>query len=153
MHRPSLTLRVPDHPSDNSLHESARLEHTFRFAKQTLGWTTPKLRTLQAADRWTWILIVAHTQLRLARPLAADLRRPWEKSTTLGRLTPARLRRGFRNIAAHLACPARVPKPRGTGIGRPLGVKNKQRAPRYEVGKTVKRPETLKGIGKPGRSW
>ena len=46
------------------------LEHTFRFAKQTLGWTTPKLRTPQAADRWTWILIVAHTQLRLARPLA-----------------------------------------------------------------------------------
>lgn len=54
------------------------LEHTFRFAKQTLGWTTPKLRTPDAADRWTWILIVAHTQLRLARPLAADLRRPWE---------------------------------------------------------------------------
>lgn len=49
------------------------LEHTFRFAKQTLGWTTPKLRTPEAADRWTWILIVAHTQLRLARPLAEDL--------------------------------------------------------------------------------
>ncbi|WP_416477275.1 hypothetical protein [Streptomyces sp. LKA04] len=54
------------------------LEHTFRFAKQTLGWTTPKLRTPGAADRWTWILIVAHTQLRLAQPLATDLRRPWE---------------------------------------------------------------------------
>ncbi|MDX3501184.1 hypothetical protein PV689_04590 [Streptomyces sp. ATCC51928] len=25
------------------------LEHTFRFAKQTLGWTTPKLRTPEAA--------------------------------------------------------------------------------------------------------
>ncbi|GAA2340349.1 hypothetical protein GCM10010376_71470 [Streptomyces violaceusniger] len=25
--------------------------------------------------------------------------------------------------------------------------------PRYDVGKTVKRPETLKAIGKPGRSW
>ncbi|WSL95626.1 transposase [Streptomyces sp. NBC_01718] len=58
------------------------LEHTFCFAKQTLGWITPKLRTLEAADRWTWILIVAHTQLQLARPLAADLRRPWEKPTT-----------------------------------------------------------------------
>ena len=58
------------------------LEHAFRFAKQTLGWTTPKLRTPEAADRWTWILVVAHTQLRLARPLAADLRRPWEKPAT-----------------------------------------------------------------------
>ncbi|MFK0238909.1 NF041680 family putative transposase [Streptomyces vinaceus] len=129
------------------------LEHTFRFAKQTLGWTTPKLRTPDAADRWTWLLIVAHTQLRLVRPLAADLRRPWERPTTSGRLTPARVRRGFRNIRAHLACPARVPKPQGAGPGRPPGAKNKHRAPRYDVGKTVKRPETLKAIGKPGRSW
>ncbi|MFF0087096.1 hypothetical protein ACFYR1_46690 [Streptomyces canus] len=37
--------------------------------------------------------------------------------------------------------------------GRPPGAKNKHRAPRYDVGKTVKRPETLKDIGKPGRSW
>jgi hypothetical protein len=129
------------------------LEHTFRFAKQTLGWTTPKLRTPEAADCWTWILIVAHTQLRLARPLAADLRRPWEKPTASDRLTPARRRRGFRNIRAHLACPARVPKPRGTGPGRLPGTKNKRRAPRYDVGKTVKRPEILKAIGRPGRSW
>lgn len=70
------------------------LEHTFRFAKQTLGWATPKLRSPEAADRWTWILIVAHTQLRLARPLTKDLRRPWEKPTTSDRLTPARVRRG-----------------------------------------------------------
>jgi hypothetical protein len=55
------------------------LEHTFRLFKQTLGWTTPKIRSPQAAGRWTWIVIAAHTQLRLARPLAADLRRPWEK--------------------------------------------------------------------------
>ncbi|WUT78861.1 transposase [Streptomyces sp. NBC_00669] len=129
------------------------LEHTFPFAKQTLGWTTPKLRTPEAADRWTWILIVAHTQLRLARPLAEDFRRPWEKPTPSNRLTPARVRRGFRNIRAHLACPARVPQPRGAGPGRPPGAKNKHRAPRYDVGKTVKRPETLKAIGKPGRSW
>jgi hypothetical protein len=66
----------------------------FRFAKQTLGWTTPKLRTPEAADRWTWILIAAHTQLRLTWPLAADLRRPWEKPITFDRLTPARVRRG-----------------------------------------------------------
>ena len=52
------------------------LEHTFRLFKQTLGWTRPKLRTPQAADRWTWLVIACHTQLRLARPLADDLRRP-----------------------------------------------------------------------------
>jgi len=41
------------------------LEHTFRFLKQTLGWTKPRIRTPAAADRWTWLVIGAHTQLRL----------------------------------------------------------------------------------------
>jgi hypothetical protein len=125
------------------------LEHTFRFAKQTLGWTTPKLRTPEAADRWTWILIVAHTQLRLARPLAVDLRRPWEKPTASDRLTPARVRRGFRNIRAHLACPAQVPKPRGAGPGRPPGAKNKHRAPRYDVGRPSNAPTPSKPSASP----
>ncbi len=52
------------------------LEHTFRLFKQTLGWTAPKIRTPEAADRWTWLILAVHTQLRLARHLATDLRRP-----------------------------------------------------------------------------
>src|SRR5207344_1393960 len=78
------------------------LEHTFRLFKQVLGWTAPKIRDPAAADRWTWIIIAAHAQLRLARPLAADLRRPWERPASPGRLTPARVRRGFRNIRAKI---------------------------------------------------
>jgi len=81
------------------------LEHTFRLVKQTLGWTAPKVRGPAAADRWTWLIIACHAQLRLARPLAADLRLPWEKPAPPGRLTPARVRRGFRNIRATLPCP------------------------------------------------
>jgi hypothetical protein len=49
------------------------LEHTFRLFGQVLGWTAPKLRDPAAADRWTWLIITAYAQLRLARPLAADL--------------------------------------------------------------------------------
>jgi hypothetical protein len=52
------------------------LEHTFRLIKQMLGWTAPKIRRPDTADLWTWLIIVAHTRLRLARPLAEDLRRP-----------------------------------------------------------------------------
>jgi hypothetical protein len=52
------------------------LEHTFRFLKQALGWARPHLRDPAAADRWTWLVLAAHTQLRLARPLAADHRLP-----------------------------------------------------------------------------
>ncbi len=31
------------------------LEHTFRFLKQTLGWTTPRVRHPEQADRWSWL--------------------------------------------------------------------------------------------------
>jgi hypothetical protein len=112
------------------------IEHTFRFLKQTLGWTRPRVRTPKQADRWTWLIIAAHTQLRLARDLAEDLRRPWEKpATEPRRLTPARVRRGFRNIRPTTPLPASAPKPARPGPGRPPGTKNKQRATRHHVGK------------------
>jgi hypothetical protein len=111
------------------------LEHTFRFFKQTLGWTTPKLRDPAAADRWTWLVIAAHTQLRLARELTTDLRRPWEQPCPPGRLTPARVRRGFRRLRAKITLPAGAPKPSRPGPGRPPGIPNRHRAPRHDVGK------------------
>jgi hypothetical protein len=119
------------------------LEHTFRLFKQTLGWTTPKIRTPAAADRWTWLVIAAHTQLRLARPLVVDLRRPWERPTHPGRLTPARVRRGFRNIRPTTLLPARAPKPSRPGPGRPPGSRNRHPATSHDVGKTVKRDRTI----------
>jgi len=119
------------------------LEHTFRLFKQTLGWTAPKIRTPVAGDRWTWLVIAAHTQLRLARPLVADLRRPWERPAAPGRLTPARVRRGFRNIRPTTLLPARAPKPSRPGPGRPLGSRNRHPATSHDVGKTVKRDRTV----------
>jgi DDE superfamily endonuclease len=113
------------------------LEHTFRFLKQTLGWTAPRLRDPAAADRWTWLVITAYTQLRLARELTVDLRRPWERPCPPGRLTPARVRRGFRHLRAKITLPARAPKPSHPGPGRPPGIPNQHRAPRQDVGKTL----------------
>jgi hypothetical protein len=109
------------------------IEHTFRLFKQTLGWTVPKLRTPQAADRWTWLILAAYTQLRLARPLAADLRRPWEKPAPPQRLSPTRVRRGFRHLRPQLGCPADAPKPTRPGPGRPAGQRNKRPAHRHDV--------------------
>jgi hypothetical protein len=117
------------------------IEHTFRLFKQTLGWTAPKLRDPEAADRWTWLIIACHTQLRLARGLAEDLRRPWERPLTPERLTPARVRRGFRRLRARTAQPAHAPKPSKPGPGRPPGSKNTRPRPRQPVGKHVK-PDT-----------
>jgi DDE superfamily endonuclease len=111
------------------------LEHTFRLFKQVLGWTAPKIRDPAAADRWTWLIIAVYAQLRLARPLAADLRRPWERPAPPGRLTPARVRRGFRRIHAKAPCPASPPKPGKPGPGRPPGSRNHHPATRHQVGK------------------
>jgi DDE superfamily endonuclease len=75
-------------------------EHTFRFLKQVLGWTAPRLRDPAAADRWTWLILACYAQLWLARDLAADHRLPWQQPCPPGRLTPARVRQGFRCIHA-----------------------------------------------------
>jgi DDE superfamily endonuclease len=111
------------------------LEHTFRFLKQTLGWTAPRLRDPAAADRWTWLLIAACTQLRLAAALAADLRLPWQRPQPPGTMTPARVRRGFRAVCAAAGTPAVPPKPGTPGPGRPKGSPNRHKAPRHDVGK------------------
>jgi hypothetical protein len=77
------------------------------------------------------VVIAAHAQLLLARPLASDLRRPWEKHPDPARpLTPGWVRRGFRNIRRALDTPARVPKPARPGPGRPKG-SSKGPAPRH----------------------
>ena len=86
-----------------------------------LGWDKPLLRDPAAADRWTWLIIAAITQLRLARPIAEDTRRPWERRRPPGRLTPGRVRRDFPRLAALAGTPARPPKNTTPGPGRPKG--------------------------------
>jgi hypothetical protein len=117
------------------------IEHMFRFLKQVLGWTRPKLRDPAAADRWTWLIIACYAQLYLARHLAADLRLPWQRPCPPGRLTPARVRRGFRSIRQTLPGLAGAPKPGKPGPGRPPGSKNRRPVTRHDVGKTVKRDD------------
>ena len=97
------------------------IEHTFRFAKNTLGWTTPSLCTPEQADRWSWLVAAAYTQLRLARRLVEDLRLPWERRLDPALLTPARVRRGFRRLRVTLGTPASPPKSDVPGPGRPKG--------------------------------
>ena len=97
------------------------IEHTYRFAKNTLGWTTPALCTPEQADRWTWLIVAAYTQLRLARGLVADQRLPWQRPCEPARLSPSRVRRGFRRLHSMLGTPASPPKSVKPGPGRPRG--------------------------------
>jgi len=106
------------------------LEHTLRFCKQSLGWTTPRLRHPEQADRWTWLVVAAYAQLRLARPWIADRRLPWERPLAQGQLTPCRVRRALSALLPLVGTPARAPKPCGRSPGRPKGSRS-GRAPRY----------------------
>jgi hypothetical protein len=112
------------------------LEHTFRFVKHTLGWTTPALRTPEQADRWTWLVVAAYTELRLARRLVDDRRLPWERPATPDKLTPARVRRGFRRLRASLGTPASPPKSSKPGPGRPKGTRRPPRTRYPAIKKT-----------------
>jgi hypothetical protein len=95
----------------------------------------------------TWLTIAACAQLRLARPLAEDLRLPWQRPAPAGRCTPARVRRGFRNIRATLPSFTAAPKPGKPGPGRPPGSKNRHPATRHDVGKTTNKKKTQKKTG------
>ena len=106
------------------------LEHTFRFLKQSMGWTTPRVRHPEQADRWTWLVVVAFAQLRLARTCVEDLRLPWERRYEAGRLTPIRVHRAVSVLLWHLGTPAKPPKPCGRSPGRPKG-RLSGRAKRY----------------------
>ncbi|MCA1729417.1 MAG: transposase [Actinobacteria bacterium] len=106
------------------------LEHTFRFLKQSMGWTTPRVRHPEQADRWTWLVVAAFSQLRLSRMCVADLRLPWERRYDAGRLTPIRVHRAVSALLAHLGTPAKPPKPCGRSPGRPKG-RLSGRAKRY----------------------
>jgi hypothetical protein len=97
------------------------VEHSFRFFKQTLKWTTPKLRRPNAADRWTWLLLLAYVQWRLARDQVTDIRLPWQLPLPCERRTPTRVRRGFSSLVTYPGSPANLPKPCGRSRGRPKG--------------------------------
>ena len=115
-------------------------EHTFRFAKQVLGLTRPRLRTPEQADRWAWLILAAYTQLHLARRLTADLRAPWQRPQPPDQLTPSRVRRGFRHLQHRIGTPAKPPKPTRPGTGRPPG-RTSIPAPRYPVGKKLRKKD------------
>jgi hypothetical protein len=113
------------------------IEHTYRFAKNTLGWTAPSVCTPEQAERWTWIVAGMLTQLRLARSHVEDLRLPWERPGQPHQLTPARTRRGFRRLRALIGTPASPPKHTKAGPGRPKGTRRPPRTRYPAIKKTA----------------
>lgn len=115
-------------------------EHGFRFAKQDLLWTKPRLRTPEAFQRWTDLLSAVQAQLHLARSLAGGERLPWESKTRPS--TPQQVRRAMGRILVKLGTPARPAQLRGYSPGRATGALIKK-APRFPVVVKAK-PKTTK---------
>jgi hypothetical protein len=116
------------------------LEHTFRVSKETLRWTAPRLRHPAQADRWTLLVVVAYTHLRLAQPLVADQRLPWERPLPQERLTPGRVRRQFSQVRALVGTPAGPPKRCGHPTTRPTGLRYRP-VPRFPAVKLTAPPD------------
>lgn len=95
------------------------LEHWYRFAKQRLHWTQPKLSSTQALERWSLLTVLMSWQLWLARNECVDTPLPWQSPQD--KLSPGRIAQGFAVILAAIGTPAKVPKPRGKSPGRATG--------------------------------
>lgn len=106
------------------------LEHTIKFFKGTLGWASPRVRHPEQADLWTWLILAAYAQLRLAKSVVVDRRLPWEKPLPPAKLTPTRVLRSFATLLPLIGTPASAPKPCGRSPGRPKG-RLSGRAKRY----------------------
>src|SRR5207248_2858655 len=131
-----------------------RARHGARFAfTDPASWPAPAHATTTDTTRYgqaharAWERLhprltrtgAAHPPLRLARRLAEDVRRPWERPPPPpARLSPARVRRGFRRIRHAAALPANPPKFTRPGPGRPTASPDSRRAPLHNPGKTRK---------------
>lgn len=108
------------------------IEHFFRFGKQHLAWTTPRPRTPAQAERWSWLVATAYTQLLLARHLTHTRLLPWERGHTI---SPHRVKRGFRTLRTELGTPTKARQNSTPGPGRPPGRPNQHKHTRYPKAK------------------
>lgn len=90
-------------------------------AKDLLGWSRAALGEVERQDRWSWVVLLAGWHLLLARELAADHPRPWERASSPGKLPLSRVQRDYGRILAELGLGVAAPKARGKAPGRPVG--------------------------------
>src|SRR5919108_31660 len=70
-------LLVGDHLAWRQYLNRFVIEHWYRFIKQGLNWTLPRLGTPPQSELWSLLVIVAYWQLWLAPGVVADCPRPW----------------------------------------------------------------------------
>ena len=134
-----MPLLGPARPGGGPDAERAELverEHPVREAFQGL---------LNAVELCVTVTCTIGTFVPRWAPRPASGCRPSSSVEEAGRARPAHPGPGSprsMNRRPNLTCPAPAPKPHRPGPGRPLGSKNRRSATRYDVGKTIRRPES-----------
>jgi len=113
------------------------VDHWYRFAKQRLHWTLPKLSTREQCDRWSDLMPLLTWQLWLAREIIIDNPLPWQKSIT--NLTPGRVAQSISGVFVAIGTPAQPPQRRGKSPGWPEGQPRSRR---------IRYPTVKKGTAK-----
>ena len=106
------------------------LDHWYRFAKQRLHWTLPKLSTPKQCERWSDLMPLLTWELWLAREIVCDNPLPWHNKSD--KLAPGRVAQAFAGVLLAIDTPASPPKPRGKSSGWPKGKPRASRS-RYPI--------------------
>ena len=119
------------------------IEHFFRFGKNRLLMDKIQTPDVNHEETWWQLVMIAYTQLYLARDTANKHPNPWETSSTTFKasgsiINPTHVQKDFERIIRLIGTPALPPKTRKKAPGRQLGEVQVKRT-RYEIVKKIKK--------------
>jgi DDE superfamily endonuclease len=114
------------------------VDHWYRFLKQRLHWTLPKIATPKQCERWSDLMPIITWELWLARDIVSDNPLPWQKS--IDKLSPGRVAQSMGGVLARIDTPAKPPKPRGKSPGWETGQPRQRRITYPIVRKRTSKP-------------
>ena len=120
------------------------LEHFFRFGKQRLLMNAYQTPDVEREENWWQIAQLAYLQLWMARSLAQNLPKPWQRylpNQNPELATPSATQRDFGRIIRQIGTPADAPKPRGKSPGRAKGQRLTPRLRQPVIKKSSKKPD------------
>lgn len=109
------------------------LEHFFRFGKNRLLMDKSQTPDTTHEEAWWQLAMIAYTQLYLARNIAQNIPKPWERSLPVFKApiqekSPSQVQNDFYRICREIGTPARPLKPRKNSPGRQKGTLQPKRA-------------------------
>lgn len=112
------------------------IEHFFRFGKNKLLMDKTQTPDVNHEEAWWQLIMISYTQLYLARNIAKNEPKPWEKYLPLfksdNEISPTQVQKDFGRIIQTFGTPALPPKRRKNAHGRQKGEKQIPRI-RYSV--------------------